>query len=91
MIVERAVRPVDCTVGTGLVLGQRQGLHRAAVVAEVVEAGSCEPGLGGQSAGHRQVDLQSEGLGPGLVYNTALGVQKCPEKVPAHAALLPLD
>lgn len=46
MTVERAVRPVDCTVGTGLVLGQRQGLHCAAVVAEVVEAGSCVPGPG---------------------------------------------
>lgn len=89
-MVERAVRPVDCTVGTGLVLGQRQGLHRAAVVAEVVEAGSCEPGLG-QSAGHRQVDLQSEGLAPDLVHNTAPGVQRRPEKVPVHAELLPLD
>jgi hypothetical protein len=73
---------VDCTVGNGLVLGQRQSVHRAAVAAEVVEAGSCEPGLGEQSAGHHRAHLQSEGLAPGLVYNTAPGVQKLPEKAP---------
>lgn len=64
---------MDCTVGNGLVLGQRQSVHRAAVAAEVV---------GEQSAGHHRAHLQSEGLAPGLVYNTAPGVQKLPEKAP---------
>lgn len=56
----------------------------------MVEAGSCEPDLGEQSAGHCRGHFQSEELASVVGCNTVPGVQIDPEKALAHAELLPL-